>query len=65
MKNAFCFTFGNILKVIPSTFRDFVQKQKPNLEFQTIFDNPLAKYLFSKEFLEGIEYISSYLRKSG
>ena len=28
MKNAFYFTFANILKVVPSIFRDFVQKQK-------------------------------------
>ena len=45
-------------------FREFVQKQKTNLEFQKIFDNPLAKYLFSKEFLQGIDYIFSYLLKS-
>ena len=26
-----------------------------------IFDNPPTKYLSSKEFLEGIDYISSYI----
>ena len=56
--------FGNILKVVRITFRDFVQKQKVNLEFQRIFDNPLAKYIFSKEFLKGAYYISSYIPKS-
>ena len=56
--------FGNILKVVRVTFREFVQKQKTNLEFQRIFENPLAKYFFSKEFLQGIDYISSYLLKS-
>ena len=55
---------GNILKAVLVTFRDFVQKKKKKLEFQTIFDNSLAKYLFSKEFTEGIDYISSYLPKS-
>ena len=53
-----------VLKVAPGTSKDFVQKQKTNLEFQRIFDNPLAKYLFSKKLLEGIGYISSYLTKS-
>ena len=56
--------FDNILKAVPETFRDFVQKQKINLEYQRIFDNPLANYLLSKEFHEGIDYISSYLPKS-
>ena len=28
MKNAFYFTFGNILKVVPRIFRDFVSKKK-------------------------------------
>ena len=46
------------------TFRDFVQNQKPNLEFQRIFDNRLAKYFFSKEFRKCIYYISSYLYQS-
>ena len=56
---------GNILKAVLVTFRNFVQKKKKKkLEFQTIFDNSLAKYLFSKEFTEGIDYISSYLPKS-
>ena len=54
---------GNTLKAVVVTFRDFVQKKK-KLEFQRIFDNSLAKYLFSKEFIEGIGYISSYLPKS-
>ena len=49
------------LKVVPGTFRDVAQKQKTNLDFQRIFDNPPGKYLFFKEFLEGIGYISSYL----
>ena len=41
--------FGNILKVVPGTFRDSIQKQqKKNFEFQRIFDNPLAKYLFQR-----------------
>ena len=53
-----------VLKVAPGTSKDFVQKRKTNLEFQGIFDNPLAKYLFSKKFLEGIGYIFSYLTKS-
>ena len=38
MKNAFYFTFGNILKVVPRIFRDFVPKKKK--QFQRIFDNP-------------------------
>ena len=63
MENDFCFTFGNILKVVSGTFRDFVQKQKTNLEFQRIFDNA-EKYLSSKEFLGGIDYIFIYLPKS-
>ena len=54
---------GNTLKAVVVTFRDFVQKKK-KLEFQRIFDNSLAKYLFSKVFTEGIDYISSYLPKS-
>ena len=37
---------------------------KTKKQFQRIFDNPPAKYLSSKEFLEGIDYISSYLPKS-
>ena len=53
-----------MLKVVSGSFRYFFQKQKANLEFQRIFDNPLAKYLFFKEFLEGIDYISSYSPKS-
>ena len=53
-----------MLKVVPGTSRDFVQKQKTNLALQRIFDNPLAKYFFCKEFLEGIDYISSYSPKS-
>ena len=28
MKNAFYFTFGSILKVVPGVFRDLIQKQK-------------------------------------
>ena len=52
---------GNTLKAVVVTFRDFVKKK---LEFQRIFDNSLAKYLFSKVFTEGIDYISSYLPKS-
>ena len=40
--------FGNILKVVPGTFRDSIQKQEKNFEFQRIFDNPLAKYLFQR-----------------
>ena len=63
MENDFCFTFGNILKVVSGTFRDFAQKQKTNLEFQRIFDNT-EKYLSSKDFLEGIDYIFSYFLKS-
>ena len=55
---------GNTLKAVVVTFRDFVQKKKKKLEFQRIFDNSLAKYLFSKVFTEGIDYISSYLPKS-
>ena len=54
---------GNTLKAVVVTFRDFVQKKK-KLEFQRIFDNSLPKYLFSKVFTEGIDYISSYLPKS-
>ena len=56
--------FGNVLKAVTGTFRNFVQKQKTNLEFQRIFDNPLGKYLIYKEFLEGNDYISIYLQKS-
>ena len=56
--------FGNILKAVLVTFRDFAEKQKTILKFQKTFDNPLAKYLFYKEFLEGIDYILSYLPKS-
>ena len=52
------------LKVVTGTFRDFVRRQKANLEFQRIFDNPLSKYLFFKEFLEGIDYFFSDLPKS-
>ena len=55
---------GNTLKAVVVTFRDFVQKKKKKLEFHRIFDNSLAKYLFSKGFTEGIDYISSYLPKS-
>ena len=39
-------------------------KKQIYLDFQKIFDNPLAKYLISKEFLECIGYISSYLQQS-
>ena len=58
---------GNILKAVLVNFIFFFKKKKKKkkkLEFQTIFDNSLAKYLFSKEFTEGIDYISSYLPKS-
>ena len=54
-------TYFSILKVALYTF---FQKQKLNLDFQRIFDNPLAKYLISNEFQERINYISSYLPKS-
>ena len=40
------------------------KNKKANLNFQRIFDNPLAKYLISIEFLECTDYISSYLQKS-
>ena len=40
------------------------KNKKANLNFHRIFDNPLAKYLISIEFLECIDYISSYLQKS-
>ena len=54
-------TYFSILKVALGTF---FQKQKLNLDFQRIFDNPLAKYLISNEFQECINYISGYLPKS-
>ena len=54
--------FGNILNAVPGIFRDFVQKNK--FRVSEDFDNPLAKYIFSKEFLEGIDFISSYSTKS-
>ena len=38
-------------------------KKQIYLDFQKIFDNPLAKYLISKEF-ECIGYISSFLQQS-
>ena len=53
--------FLSLLKVVPGIVIDVAEKQK---QFHRIFDNPPAKYLSSKEFLEGIDYISSYLPKS-
>ena len=50
-----------ILKAVPGK----KQKQKKiNLDFEKIFDKSLAKCLISKEFLQRIGYISSYLLKS-
>ena len=57
-------TYLAILRVVPGTFWDWVEKLKTNLDFQRIFDIALAKYLISKEFLERIGYISTYLLKS-
>ena len=53
MENDFCFTSGNILKVVSGTFRDFVQKQKTNLEFQRIFDNT-ENISLPKSFLKAL-----------
>ena len=39
-------------------------KLKTNLDFQRIFDIPLAEYLIPKKFLECIGYISNYLLNS-
>ena len=49
-------TYLAILKAI----LDWIQKLNTNLDFRRIFDIPLAQYLISKEFLECIDYISSY-----
>ena len=57
-------TYLAILKTIPGTFWYWVQELKTNLDFQMIFDIPLAEYLISKEFLECIDYISNYLLNS-
>ena len=56
--------FLAVLKAVPGTFWDWFQKLKPNLDFQRIFDIPLAQCIVSKEFLECIGYISNYLPKS-
>ena len=53
-----------ILKVVPGTFWDWDEKPSPNLDFQIIFDIPLAKYLIGNKLLECIGYISTYLLKS-
>ena len=57
-------TYLAILKVVPGTLWDWIEKLKTNLDFQKIFDIFLAQYLISKEFLELISYISTYLLKS-
>ena len=59
--------FGKVISL--TLFKIGSQKQKNNninkkLDFQKIFDKPLANYLISKEFFECIGYISSYLPKS-
>ena len=60
MENDFCFTFGNILKVVSGTFRDFVQKQKTNLEFQE-FLIMLKNITLPKSFLEALTiFLSIY-----
>ena len=57
-------TYLAILKMVREAFWDWLEKLKTNLDFQRIFDIALAKYLISKEFLERIGYISTYLLKS-
>ena len=56
-------TYLVILKAVPGTFWDWVQKLKTNLDFQ-MFDIPLAQFLISKEFLECNGCLSNYLPKS-
>ena len=56
------FIFGNIVKVVPGIFRDFVQKQ--NTVSEDFWSSSCKISLSSKGFLEGIDYISSYLPKS-
>ena len=53
-------THGNFLKVVHDTIKDFAFLKK-KLEFRRIFDDLLAKYLSSKEFLGGSDYIYCYL----
>ena len=55
--------FGN-LKNGSWHFLILRSKLKTNLDFQRIFDIPLAEYLISKNFLECIGYISNYLLNS-
>ena len=55
----FC-TYLAILKAAPGK----KQKQKKKIDFEKIFDKPIEEYLISKEFLEFIGYICSYLPKS-
>ena len=50
-----------ILRAVPETFWDGVQKLKTNWYFQKIFDIALAQYLISWEFLECNGYIPNYL----
>ena len=54
-------TYLAILKAVSGTLQDWVLKQNTNLDFQKTFDEPVANYLISEEFLERIGYISSYL----
>ena len=59
LKKKIFWTFLEVLKAVPDTFWEWVQKQKTNLDFQRIFDNSI-----SKEFVKCIGYVFSYLSKS-
>ena len=54
-------TYLAILKAVPGKKQT---KKIINLDFEKIFDESLAKYLISKEFLQCIGCFSSYLLKS-
>ena len=48
MKGKNFWTCLAILQVFPGFFEIAFKNQKANLDFQWIFDNPLAKYLISE-----------------
>ena len=45
-------------------FLRFFSKIKNKFRVSEDFSYPLAKYIFSKAFIEGVSYISGYLPKS-
>ena len=45
-------------------FLRFFSKIKNKFRVSEDFSYPLAKYIFSKVFIEGVNYISGYLPKS-